>query len=318
MEPAKVWTPLILLAVLIGGIFLFRHLDLVDKANADLLTSKGALRMSEEALKARTANLDKLTAAITKANTSLADATGRHDKAALALADAEKLQRKVEGELNYLTNSFPAAIEKVRSGALGTVLPAVSLGDGKKLTQAQIKKIDENGISFIHSEGFGTVPVENLPVELVEQFDLGPNSILRQAEKIKADANKSAEPQSPQSGSNPVAMTPTTTSSKPASSASTVLSADEKKLKSIELQIADMTAKMNAATRNKAAWEAAAEKFAEQAVDAGYRGVPTSKFRTEETKARAQAALALQQINYCEAELSRLSVEVAAFRRSSN
>jgi hypothetical protein len=55
------------------------------------------------------------------------------------------------------------AVEKVRTAGVGTLYPEIMLNDSNKLTDAQLKKIDESGISFLHSGGFQVVPVGNLP-----------------------------------------------------------------------------------------------------------------------------------------------------------
>ena len=121
MDAAKVWTPLILLAILIGGIFLYRHLDLVDQANEAYITTRDALHTAEESLHVRQTQWDGISKAVGEARAKLATATEKHAKAATTNAEAEKLQRKVESELNYLINSFADSVEKVRSDALGRV-----------------------------------------------------------------------------------------------------------------------------------------------------------------------------------------------------
>jgi len=321
MDAAKVWTPLILLAILVGGIFLFRHLDLVDKANADFITAREVLKMAEESLVSRTNHLEGMSKAMTKAKEHLASAEKEYlgaqqsfEKADASLADAEKLRRQVEGDLSYLVNSLPAAVEKVRSSAIGTTLPSVTLGDGKQLKQAQIKKVEDNGISFIHSEGFGIVPVENLPVDLVQKYDLGPGSLLKQADKLKQEAGtitgKSTDAENAASPSRVINDTAFKVTNQPAPKASTGI--DESKIKKIDLRLAEVTAQINAALRNKSGWADTADNYARQVSDAGFRGVPTTKLREAESNARNQITLIVQQINQLEAEYRRLEVERSA------
>lgn len=324
MDAAKVWTPLILLAVLIGGIFLYRHLDLVDKANADFITARDGLKMAEESLISRTNYLESMGKAMGQAKAKLAaaekenlDAQQKNEKAETALADAEKLQRQVEGDLLYLVNSLPTAVEKVRASAIGVTLPTVTLGDGKRLLKAQIKKVEDSGISFIHSEGFGIVPLENLPADLVQKYDLGPGSLLKQAEKLKQEVasisgskGKQSDAASGTPSSTFMQRTPINTASQPAKTTST--SIDDSKVKKIDLRLAEITAQISAALRNKSGWADTADNYARQVSDAGFRGVPTTKLREAESNARTQIALIVQQINQLEAEYRRLEVERSA------
>jgi chromosome segregation ATPase len=176
MDSNKLWFPILLLLLAVGGMFAYRHLAQVDEGNAKVLNARESLASVRVSLKARKESLGKVDAAAGR----LGDAKARLAKSANDMEEAEKKQRQVESDLRYLTNSMPEAVEKVRAAGLGTRYPEVVLNDSKKLTDAQIKKFDESGISFLHSGGFQVVPVENLPPALVEQFDLGPNSLVRQ------------------------------------------------------------------------------------------------------------------------------------------
>jgi hypothetical protein len=245
-----------------------------------------------------------------------------NQKAEDLFSEAENFRRKVEGDLSYISNSLPPAVEKVRTAAIGVVIPSVQLGDGKRLTQAQIKKVDDTGISFIHSEGFGMVPLENLPQDLVEKYDLGPGSLAKQAEKLRSEALKIAADETraatDQSAHRPSTMINNTTINVSGPSAKKVVPVvDETKLKNIDLQIADTTAQINAALRNKAGWQETADNYSRQVYDAGVRGVPTTKLREAEANARNQLALTNQQINKLEAELRRLEVERNAVARGA-
>lgn len=321
MDAAKVWTPLILLALLVGGIFLYRHLDLVDRANADFIEMKDALHTAEESLRVRQTQWDAISKAVNDARAKLTAATGKREKAAATNAEAEKLQRKVESELNYLVNAFPGVVEKVRANALGTTLPSLILADGKKLTNAQFKKIDDSGIAFIHDGGFGSVPVGNLPANLVEQFDIGSNSISRKAQDLKeeslrtptADQTETSPPTTVINNTN-ITMTglPTSTQS-PTSNP-----ADLEKLKKIQIKIAAVEAQIKAVEANKTNWETVATRAAEMALEATIRGTPTSKHRADEANARVQINLSVQQTAQLEGELGRLRVEESALKRTVN
>lgn len=327
MDAAKVWTPLILLAILIGGIFLYRHLELVDKANADFIMARDALHIAEDSLKSRSTHLEGMAKAMTAAKEKYQQAEDAHAKAVAAkekadglLAEAETFRRKVESDLQYIANSMPPAVEKTRAAAVGTVLPSVQLGDGKSLLKAQIKKIEDTGISFIHSEGFGIVPVENLPADLIQKYDMGPSSLVKQAEKLKTEAERIAATESKSATSGGMSSTSsvinnTTIHVTDRTEKKTASVIDEAKLKKIELQMAEVKAKISAVIRNRSGWEDAAEKYADQVHDAGIRGVPTTKLREAESNARTQIALTIQQLNQLESEYRRLDVEWNAASR---
>lgn len=174
MDYEKAWFPILLLLIAVGGMFTYRYLGLVDEANAKLLSARESLASVRFTLQAKKDSWQKVEAAATRSR----EAISRLEKSEQALKEIEVKQRQVENELEYLRDSMPEAVEKVRAAGVGTVHPEIVLNDSTKLKAAQIKKIDETRISFIHSEGFYVVPLEKLPPSLIEQFDLGPNSLI--------------------------------------------------------------------------------------------------------------------------------------------
>jgi hypothetical protein len=308
MENFKVWAPLVLLSVLVGGIFLYRHLELVDAANVGYMTARESLRIAEDSLKAQTTRWESISTAVGEANAKLKVATDKAEKAAATLAEAQNAERKHLEDLDYMTGAFLGLVEKARAKAIGTTLPTVVLQDGKQLTNAQIKRVDDKGVSFFHSEGSGFVEADNLPADLQSKLDLGSGSIERKAASLKSglmDAGKTGGSMPPAVSSS--STTAPTTPAKP--------SVNEEKLKRLRLQIVDIEAKTAASARNRDLWLTAAEKYSIQASDAAFRGVPTSKHRADEAAARNQAALLNQQIGVLEAEAARLRVEEESLLR---
>jgi hypothetical protein len=171
MDNNKAWLPILIMLLAVGGMFWYRYLVQVDEVNERESLEK--IRLTRNARK-------DSWQAVEPASAKLRDANARLAKSAHDMEGAEKKQRQVESDLRYLTNSMPEAVEKVRAAGVGTPYPEIMLNDSTKLTDAQIKKFDESGISFLHSGGFQVVPVEKLPPALLEQFDLGPNSLVRQ------------------------------------------------------------------------------------------------------------------------------------------
>jgi len=318
MDESKVWAPLILLAILIGGTFLYRHLDLVDSANEAYVTTRDAVHTAEESLRVRQNQWDGISKAVGEARARLAAATEKHDKAAATNAEADKLQRKVENELNYLINSFAGSVERARSTALGTRLPSLVLADGKTLTNVQFKKFDDTGISLIHDGGFGSVPVSNLPNELVEQFDIGPNSIVNKARELKAEAARTPTADKTEVKPPPTAVTAMPEPTPVSASPKTGSNEDLEKLKKIQIKMATVEAQIKAVAANMKNWETAATRAAEMALEANFRGTPTSRHRADEANARLQINLCVQQTAQLEGELGRLRVEESALKRTIN
>jgi hypothetical protein len=183
MDYEKAWFPVFLVLLAIGGMFAYRYLGLVDEGNGKLLNARESLASVRVTLQARKDSWQKVDSVLAR----LRDAKTRSEKSAQALKESEVKQRQVESDLRYLTNSMPEAVEKVRTAGVGTLYPEIMLNDSKKLTDAQIKKIDESGISFLHSGGFQVVPLEKLPPSLIEQFDLGENSLVKQIATLNAE-----------------------------------------------------------------------------------------------------------------------------------
>lgn len=306
MDNFKVWAPLVLLSVLVGGIFLYRHLELVDAANAGYLNACESLRIAEDSLDSQKTRWEAISKAVGEANEKLKSASDQADKAAAALADAEGAEKRRLADLDYLTGAFVGQVEKVRAKLIGTTLPAVALQDGKQLVQAQIKRLEEKGVAFFHSEGSGFVEADNLPAELQTKLDLGTGSIQRRALAIKNGLG-AAGATSGSLISAPMDSRAPSTASKP--------SDQEEKLKKLRLQMVDIEAKLAAAARNRDLWLITAGKHGNAAIDAGYRGVPTSKHRADEAAARNQAAIHNQQIGVLDAELARLRVEEESLLR---
>jgi hypothetical protein len=282
---------------------------------------RDALYTAEESLRVRQAQWDGISKTVNAARAKLAAATEKRDKAAATNEEALKLQRKVEGNINYLINSFPGLVEKVRSNALGTKLPALTLADGKKLTNAQFKKIDDDGIAFIHDGGFGSVPASNLPPDLLEQFDIGPGSICHKAQELKAEAARAptadkVELPAPTTVIHNTSITMTGSTTAPRDRQTS--SADQEKLKTIQIKIAAVQAQIKAVAASKTNWQTVADRAAAMALEANYRGTPTSKHRADETNARQQINLCVQQTAHLESELGRLRVEESAIKRTLN
>ncbi|HNG82460.1 MAG TPA: hypothetical protein PLW24_23520, partial [Burkholderiaceae bacterium] len=150
---------------------------------------------------------------------------------------------------------------------------------------AQIKKIEDAGISFIHDAGFGVVPVDNLPADLTAKFDIGPSSIVKAAEQLKIEAKNAKTASAGEMQAAASLESPQSAPSLP-TAAPKASRADVEKLKQVQIKIAAINAQLRAVAANKGNWQLEAERAAERARDAATRGVPTSKHRADEANAR--------------------------------
>lgn len=106
------------------------------------------------------------------------------DQAAAATASLKQQQESGEKnlktaleEFTVLAASMNDAANKVRTNEAILTFPEIKLTDGRILTDAKVRKIEETQVSFMHSAGMGTVPTSQLPPSLLEQFDLGSSSL---------------------------------------------------------------------------------------------------------------------------------------------
>lgn len=113
---ARAWPPIIVLLVVIVGAFGFYYLDKVDKANADYQNAKHITQQAHEGLRGRHEMLE-----VRRKIASQRDAMQQKIQAVEArlavheksLADADKKQRVIEGDLKYWRDAMPSIRQKV-------------------------------------------------------------------------------------------------------------------------------------------------------------------------------------------------------------
>lgn len=163
---------MLLLSCVIGGCDYLAKLDKLKadlaelKSQADTARETADLRRQEwTEIKTAKDKLDQLEARMT-------EVIRQRD-----LLDAKT--RKLTGEIKYMADSMAAAVEKVRSAAIGTVIPELRLPGRSALHNAKIFKINDNSISFLHEDGVANLQAktDELPMEFVQKYDLGPKSI---------------------------------------------------------------------------------------------------------------------------------------------
>lgn len=299
MDNGKIWAPILVLGLILGGVFVFSYFEKVDKANANFHYAKLFLEQSNESLTTRQ-QIIEARGRVSSQNEAMLQklklAQAKLQAAEKKQSDADTKQRLIEGDLKYLVKSMPSTVQKVRDGAMGKEYPELKLLNGKVLKGAKMRKVEDLSISFIHSEGIGSIPAEDLPTEMLAQFDVGDNSIVKRLNKLEqALVDKIPAP-------TINVETATTAQPVPQSSFGSMSEKDAAKLKELKFKLTDYESKLKAANQIEQGWSKQVTAYTVQIERNQQRGVPTTKLREEQQKISALAAQALSQVNFLDAE----------------
>ena len=278
MENAKFWPALIMLALAVGGIFAFRYFEIYDKANSAAIDARSAVNIATEGMNLRKDMWGRVGTLIQE----VAEANDRHQK---AQGEADTKERLVTGDLTYLTKAMKEKVASVRMDATKTDIAAVSLRNGKTLRNAKIKKVDDVSATFLHSDGIITVPVGDLPVELVERFDLGSESIVAQLEGLERDIGSKVD--------IPVVV-------------------DDSNLIGVRKRMAQINVQIEHATKHKDKLEKEVTDYSEEMKKAESNGIPTTTLSGMRDIAEGNAGMARIQLRQLQTELEKLKVEEAS------
>ncbi len=174
--------PLLLLVLVLGGC---EYLSRIDKLKLQVVDLQTVAAQTKETAGLRMQELTQLKSAKDKF-----DEADKRKKSALLERDAlNQKQRKLESEIKYLAASMVETVDKVRATAKGSVIAELKLPERESLHDARILKIDEGSISFLHQDGVANLRLktEELPIELVKKFDMGPNGIGKRLQRLEAD-----------------------------------------------------------------------------------------------------------------------------------
>lgn len=304
-EESKAWVFILLISVLIGIGYSAHYFSSVDVANAALLESKSKLAGVHELLYHR----KKLWTDMENANFKVREAVGKNEVLLKAKDIIDKRYRTVDGDLKYVVASMKASVDKIRNDAPGSELGDITLANGKVLRGAKVRKVDESGISLIHSDGIGSVPLELLPAEIKERFDLGPEALLPQLEQAQTEFLAQPVTESKNVASKkPRVMSVAATTSDVASSPSPTV--DEAKVKTIKLKIVDIETRIETLKNSIVTYEGQAADNYTNGDRAKSRGQPASKYWTIAEQATQQARALQAQIIALEAEKKKLDIEL--------
>ena len=299
-EDSKGWLFLILTGVLISLGYGAHYLSAVDEANLALQESKSKLADMKEQVFLRKRDWDDREKAVAKVQEET-------DKTATLLKAQEVLDKrylKDETELKYALESMKASVAKIRESAPGTDLGELALANGKVLQGVKIRKVEDSGISLIHSDGIGTIPLDMLPESLKEKYDLGPKALIPMIQK--AQTAFLAKPSSSDLKPEPVINKPKPdATTKPATGA-----IEDSKAKSIRLRMVELDSQIATYTKAVVQFQNAATSHQTLATNAASRGQPTTRHKENANENLVQAAAMERQLAGLREERKKLDIEL--------
>lgn len=302
-EESKIWGSLFALFVVVSICFCAQYLTSVDAANTALRESEANLVALKEQLYQRRKYWNEKEQVVQQIQ-------AESEKSADLLETQEILDqrfRKADSDLKYALETMVSAVERTRNNAPGTSLAELTLANGKVLRDVKIRKVDDAGISFIHSDGVGNIPSAQAPENLKEQYDLGQNALVPMIQKAQAALLQKPENENI---NNPTILPPeivVTTPSKPSSTSAIV---DDSKAKRIRLRIAELDSLIASYAPMVDKYRTSAASHQALARSAKERGTPTSRHTDNANKILAQANALEIQLASMREERAKLVVEL--------
>lgn len=305
-EELKSWVLLLLLGALIGIGYIIHYFGAVDDANLALQDSKVQLQNVQQMVALRKKDWHEKQQVAAKLQSEVA-------KTAALVKSQESLEtryHKAESELSYLANSIKSAVEKVRANAPGTELGEITLADNRILRGVKIRKVDESGVSMIHSEGIGTIPVEMLPESLKEQYDLGSAALvplLQNAHTALVAKKDGKDPAEVKPSPAPAAPSAAQVAEQAKLAANIALDA---KIKGIKIKIAQLESQIANCVALANQYKNAAKEHQNLASAAKGRGTPSSRHTTNANENLAQVAAIERQIEALRVDQKKLNLDI--------
>lgn len=170
------------LACVLGGC---EYLSRLNKLKAELAEVKDLAGQAREAAEQR----EKEWSEIKRAKDKLDELAKRESELLKHQDLLDQKERRLTGEIKYLSASMTTAVENARTAAVGSLIPELRLHGRSTLRNAKILKITNDSITFLHEDGVANLSVtaEELPADLVQKDDLGPNSIFKGLQRLEKD-----------------------------------------------------------------------------------------------------------------------------------
>lgn len=313
METAKIWTSLTSLFVVVGIIFCWLYLEQVDRANEKLMGARAVLESTRSSLEAKKQSLEKRQAQhleSQKAGATLQKAKDDFAAAEAMLRDAQAKERDVRREIRQLINEATEIVSSRRSNAGQKEYPSVELVSGKVYQAAKVRKVEDDGVSFIHAGGIGVAKVAELPESILVEFDLGPGSIVAQLRELEARCD------SKPGATEVVEIAPVAQVPAPSSGPSEMSANDRIKLKNAQGVLVDLQTKLSVAHSNQQVLVQQANLAAEAVANAQFRGVPTTNYRLAQQKAAGAVVASNTYIAQLNAEITKVQLRIAELQKS--
>lgn len=303
-EESKIWVTLVLVSLIISFSYYIHYQGTVDDATLALQQSQSKLTSMKDLLTLRKKAWSEKERILNKIKAEA-------DKNTALLETQETLDQrfhKAESDFKYALDSMQEAVERTRNNAPGTELGELKLANGKTLFNVKIRKVEESGISFIHADGVGTIPTDQVPDNLKEQYDLGPNALVSMIQQAQTGLLQ----ESGTEGTNNLSIPPleTPASSPSVSTMAKPITVDDSKIKSIKLRLAELDSRIANCASLAAQYRTAAKSHQSLAEAAKFRGVPSTRHTENANKNLAQAALLENQKASLVEERGKLAVEL--------
>ncbi|MCX6849896.1 MAG: hypothetical protein NTY98_13320 [Verrucomicrobia bacterium] len=301
-EESKIWVTLFLVGLIISFSYYIHYQDTVDDANLALQQSQSRLASMKDLLSVKKKSWNEKERIVNKIKAEA-------EKNTTLLGAQETLgQRynKADSDFKFALESMRESVERTRNNAPGTELGEIKLANGKTLLNVKIRKVDESGISFIHADGVGTMPSDQVPENLKEQYDLGPNALVSMIQQAQIALLQEAGTD----GTNNLSSLEIPASSPSVGPIAKKITVDDSKIKSIKLRMAELDSRIANYNGLVAQYRTAAQSHQSLAEAAKYRGVPSTRHTENANKNLAQAALLENQKASLVEERGKLAVEL--------
>ncbi|MBL9134163.1 MAG: hypothetical protein JNG86_23315 [Verrucomicrobiaceae bacterium] len=302
---SKFWIFIGAITLIAGAFSAVQYFQGIDRINADLQETKSKITQMNRAIELQKAEWTKIETLYQKQLATEARLAPLQQQK----TELEKKFRTLEGEFKYLVNSTRSLVDKVRANGPGEVYPELKLSDGRTMKDAKVRKVEENQLSLIHSEGFATIQFDLLPSEVRERFDMGGSGLANMLETAEKELFEpvSAGGKSKAAGTaaSRIPATGQVTWNKTSSS-----SGDSAAVKQIKSKIIGVEAKMQTASNAITALEQQIADYSSKADDAKSRGTPASRFTAAIQAANQQISAQRAQLVALEAEKKNLQLEL--------
>ncbi|MBN8417974.1 MAG: hypothetical protein J0L73_03585 [Verrucomicrobia bacterium] len=191
---------LLLFTCILGGCEYLSRLDKLKAELAELKTRSDTVRETAELRRQEWNELKTAKGKLDQVEARMAETLRQRD-----ILDIQ--DRKLTSEVKYWADSMAAAVENTRASAIGTVIPELRLPGRAALYNAKIFKITDDSISFLHEDGVANLHVktDELPMEFVHKYDLGPKSIHAGLQRLIGELSPPA-PSKPDASGKSVGM----------------------------------------------------------------------------------------------------------------